>query len=131
MKQLLTFFSNKNISLGSKGENLAAKWLNKRGYKLLHQNYKIGKDEADLIAIDPDGSTVVIVEVKTRTNNEPSPESSINKKKQFNLSRLAARLSKRKEFRGRPFRFDAIAIIWPDGEEPQIKHYEAAFNSPF
>lgn len=131
MKQLLKLFSSKKESLGDRGEGLAAKWLKKRGYKLLHKNYKLGKDEADLIAIDPDGSTVVIVEVKTRTNNNPSPESSINKKKQFNQARLAARLSKRREFSGRLFRFDAIAIVWPDGEEPQIKHYEAAFDSPF
>lgn len=131
MKRLLTLFSSKKESLGDKGENFAAKWLKERGYKLLQQNYKLGDDEADLIAIDPDGVTVVIVEVKTRTSSEPSPESSINRKKQFNLSRLASRLSKRKEYSGRAFRFDAIAIVWPDGEDPQIKHYEAAFDSPF
>ena len=131
MKQLLALFYRKKESLGDKGESLAAKWLKQHGYKLQYQNYKIGDDEADLIAIDPDGTTVVIVEVKTRTNNEPSPESSITRKKQFYLSRLASRLSKRKEFSGRPFRFDAIAIVWPEGEDPQIKHFEAAFDSPF
>lgn len=131
MKQLLAHFLRKNESLGEKGEDLAAKWLKKRGYKLLHQNYRLAKDEADLIVIDPDGKTIVIVEVKTRTSNEPSPESSINSKKQFYMSRLASRLSKRKEFIGKPFRFDAIAIVWPEGEEPQIKHYESAFDSPF
>lgn len=131
MKKLFAHFLKKNESLGEKGENLAAKWLKKRGYKLLHQNYKLAKDEADLIVVDPDGKTVVIVEVKTRTNDDPSPESSINKKKQFYLSRLASRLSKSREFSGRPIRFDAIAIVWPEGEEPQIKHFEAAFDSPF
>lgn len=131
MKRLLTLFSSKKESLGDKGEIFAAKWLKKRGYKLLHQNFKIGKDEADLIALDPDGTTVVIVEVKTRSSSEPAPEASINRKKQFNLSRLATKLIKRKEYNGRPFRFDAIAIVWPYGEEPQIKHYEAAFDSPF
>lgn len=131
MKRLISLFSSKKESLGDKGENLAAKWLKKSGYKLLHQNYKIGKDEADLIAIDPDGVTVVIVEVKTRSSSEPAPESNINRKKQFNLSRLASRLIKGKEFSGRPIRFDAIAIVWPDGQEPQIKHYEAAFDSQF
>ena len=131
MKRIIALFSRKTNSLGDRGENFAAKWLKKRGYKLLYQNYKLGKDEADLIAIDPDGVTVVIVEVKTRTSSVPAPESSINRKKQFNMSRLASRLSKRKEFSGRPFRFDAIAIVWPACEEPQIKHYEAAFDSPF
>ncbi|MCH8823087.1 MAG: YraN family protein [Planctomycetes bacterium] len=131
MKRLLALFANNKESLGEKGERFAALWLKKQGYKLLHQNYKIGKDEADLIAIDPDRVTIVIVEVKTRSSSEPAPESSINRKKQFNLARFASRLGKRKEFSGRPFRFDAIAIVWPDGEEPQIKHYEAAFDSPF
>lgn len=131
MKRLLALFANKKESLGEKGERFAALWLKKQGYKLLYQNYQLGDDEVDLIAIDPDRVTVVIVEVKTRSSSEPAPESSINRKKQFNLARLASRLGKRKEFSGRPFRFDAIAIVWPDGEEPQIKHYEAAFDSPF
>jgi len=131
VKQILNFFSSKKDSLGDHGEDFAAKWLKKHGYKILHQNYKLGDDEADIIAIDPDGETVVIVEVKTRTSNEPAPEASISRKKQFNLARFASRLSKRKEFRGRQIRFDAIAIVWPNDEKPQLKYYEAAFDSPF
>ena len=51
-------------SLGDRGERLAARWLTRRGYRILHRKLTIGRDEADLVAVDPHG-TVVIVEVKT------------------------------------------------------------------
>ena len=67
MKRLLALFANNKESLGEKGERFAALWLKKHGYKLLYQNYELGDDEVDLIAIDPDRVTVVFVEVKTRS----------------------------------------------------------------
>ncbi len=48
-------------SLGEKGERYAARWLKRRGYRVIERNYTVGDDEADVIAIAPDGKTVVIV----------------------------------------------------------------------
>jgi len=118
-------------SLGDRGERLAARWLSRRGYRILHRNYTLGRDEADLIALDPDGETIVIVEVKTRSHPHASPEWSLGRDKGYRLARLAARLDGVPEFRDRPVRIDAVAIVWPESEEPQVRHYEAAFESPY
>ncbi len=118
-------------SLGDRGERLAARWLSRRGYRILHRNYTLGRDEADLIALDPDGETIVIVEVKTRSHPQASPEWSLGRDKGYRLARLAARLDGVPEFRDRPVRIDAVAIVWPESKEPQVRHYEAAFESPY
>ena len=117
-------------SLGERGEQYAARWLKRRGYRIIERNHTVGDDEADVIAIAPDGETVVIVEVKTRADGDIPPEDQVGGAKQYCLSRLAARLARERRFAGRPFRFDVIAIIWPeDVEKPAVRHYEGAFES--
>ena len=99
MIKLPALFRARRRSLGDKGEQFAARWLSRHGYRILHRKYRIGDDEADLIALDPDGHTIVIVEVKTRSTKEPPPEAGIDRTKQFRLARLTARLAKRPSFR--------------------------------
>lgn len=119
-----------NSSLGEKGERYAARWLKRRGYRIIERNYTVGDDEADVIAIAPDGKTVVIVEVKTRADSDIPPEEQVGPTKRYCLSRLAARLARQHRFADRPFRFDVIAIVWPeDVEKPDVRHYEGAFES--
>ena len=116
--------------MGRAGERHAAKWLRQQGYRILHRNYRIGDDEADLIALDPDGQTIVIVEVKTRRNDDIAPESAINHKKRFRMARLATRLQRSGPYHDRPLRLDAITIRWPEGSKPELRHYPNAFESP-
>ncbi len=73
----------------------------------------------------------MIVEVKTRSHPQASPEWSLGRDKGYRLARLAARLDGVPEFRDRPVRIDAVAIVWPESKEPQVRHYEAAFDSPY
>ncbi len=56
-----------NKKLGKKGENLAAKYLKKQGYKILKRNFKNPFGEIDIIAMIED--TVAFVEVKTRLSD--------------------------------------------------------------
>ncbi len=114
-------------SLGDRGERLAARWLRRRGYRILHRNLSIGRDEADLVVVDPEGRSLVIVEVKTRSSATPPPEAGLTRRKQVHLERLAARLKRRREYRGMPVRIDAIAIVWPPDGEPDIRHYMDVF----
>ncbi|MCL4209051.1 MAG: YraN family protein [Phycisphaeraceae bacterium] len=115
--------------LGDCGEHEAARWLAARGYRVLHRNLRVGKDEADLVMLDPDGRTVVIVEVKTRRDDDVRPEENVHGRKRHRLNRLAAVLARRREYRDRPFRFDVIAIVWPEGGAPNVTHFLGAFAS--
>ena len=87
----MAILGNDKKRLGRRGEKYAAKWLRKKGYRILHRNYRLGDDEADLIAFDPDGETVVFVEVKTRRDDRVPGELAINSKKKFRMARLAIR----------------------------------------
>jgi putative endonuclease len=117
--------------LGRRGERVAAKWLAQRGYRVLHRNFTIVDDEADLVTLDPDGRTVVIVEVKTRRADVTAPEHAATRRKQFNLARLASRLQRAPEYRNHPMRFDLIAVVMPIDGEPVIRHVPGAFESPW
>ncbi len=123
--------SDDDQSLGARGERHASKWLAARGYRVLDRNVSCGDDEVDILAVDPDGRTIVVVEVKTRQCAQPPPEASVNRTTQSRLARCAARLQRKTRYRDRPFRFDVVAIIWPVGCEPSVQHWPGAFESPF
>ena len=79
--------------LGSFGEKIARRYLRRHGYRIKAKNFVADDHEIDLIAEDK--STLVFVEVKTRTvghesPNEPRPASSVDAKKQRGLI-MAAR----------------------------------------
>lgn len=131
MRWLVRWFGGGNDPIGRRGERLAATWLRRQGYRILERNLPLVDDEADLVALDPDGRTIVVIEVKTRSTDHVPPELGINRTKQFRLARLASRLQRRAAYKDRPFRFDAIAIIWAPSSQPIVRHYAAAFESPW
>ena len=116
-------------SLGARGERAASKWLRNRGYRLLERNRALGRDEADLVMLAPDGLTIVVVEVKSRRSDDTPPESNITKTKRRHLSRIGARLLQDKRYADRPIRFDVVTVVWPERERPVIRHFEHAFES--
>jgi len=119
------------ISAAAQGEQAAAKWLQQRGFDILERNLRVGDDEADIIAHDPESRAIVIVEVKTRTDPNALPEERIDQRKQFRLARLAANLQKRRRYRHCPIRFDVVSVILPPEGEPAVRHIPGAFESPF
>ena len=66
--------------LGSRGENVAARFLQGLGYNILVRNFRCAVGEIDIIARE--GRTLVFVEVKTREADDPMPEDQINADKQ-------------------------------------------------
>jgi putative endonuclease len=113
---------------GRRGEALAARSLRKGGYKILERNLRIGRNEADIVALDPDGETVVVIEVKTRRGTYLPPEVSVDRRKRRHLTRFALRLQERRRYTDRPFRFDVITIVLAPAGPPEIQHYENAFD---
>ena len=128
MRRIIDRILRKPESLGPRGERHAARFLRERGWRVVDQNLRIGKDEIDLVALDPAG-VIVLVEVKTRKDDRTPAAAHVDQRKQRKLSRLAANLQKRRAYRDRAMRFDVIAILWPEGGEPQVTHYENAFES--
>ena len=56
--------------LGKWGEDEAVLYLEDEGYAILERDWKIGRRDLDIVAVSPDGATLVIVEVKTRSDEE-------------------------------------------------------------
>ena len=118
-----------NDPLGDRGENVAARALRNKGYKIIVRNFRCTLGEIDIVARD--GRTLVFVEVKTRTYNEPTPEEQVNTFKRHQLSKAAKFYLSRYGIPQPPARFDVVAIIWPDGHDPQIRHTPDAFEATF
>lgn len=109
---------------GTKGEQIAANYLEKKGYTVLETNWRFKNLEADIIANI--NKTLVIAEVKTRKSNYfGEPETFVNKQKQKNLIMAANEYVVRNQL-DMEVRFDIISIIIND-KEIKINHIEDAF----
>ena len=74
--------------LGKKGEDLAAKYMKKLGYKLIKRNFTTPFGEAD--AVFEKGGITVFVEVKTRSSDLfGEPKDSVGYKKQEKYKKIA------------------------------------------
>lgn len=70
--------------LGQKGENIACRYYEQAGFKLIAKNYWTRWGELDLVF--KKNKEILVVEVKTRTNNSFGwGEESINQKKLNNI----------------------------------------------
>lgn len=113
--------------LGKEGEDLAADYLNRNGYVIRHRNWRFRHLELDIVA-EKDG-LLVVVEVKTRRNEDFGlPEDAVDDKKiRRTVSATESYIEKNDV--GLPVRFDVICIV---GTRPpfQIEHIEDAFLPP-
>jgi len=106
--------------LGKKGEEVALRFLKKKGYKIIEKNYVCKMGEMDIIAREKD--TLVFVEVKTRTSMAfGPPQLAVNSTKQMQLSKVALYFLKEKRLEDIKARFDVVAILLrPKGEEIEL-----------
>lgn len=110
--------------LGIKGENIAKEFLIKEGFRILETNWRYGKDEVDVIAIDQ--QQLVFVEVKTRSNNYfGDPEMAITKSKQRFLIRAAQAYIFKKN-NHLEARFDVVSII-TNADKTEVNLIKNAF----
>lgn len=118
-----------HLKTGLRGEQLAARFLNGKHYKILAANFRCGNGETDIIARAPgrDGE-ICFVEVKTRSPGAALPPSeAVDAEKRRRLENCAAaylKLTKRTDAR---FRFDIIEIILHNPDTADINHIENAF----
>jgi putative endonuclease len=116
-------------ALGQRGENVAARYLRNSGYTIIVRNFRCNLGEIDIVA--KDGKTLVFVEVKTRAADEPTPEDQVNTVKRHQLTKAAKLYLTRYGIPQPPARFDVVAIVWPEGRDPQIRHTPHAFEATF
>lgn len=114
-----------NQTLGALGEELAAGYLVGLGYRLLAQNWRCKYGELDLVM--QDGSTVVAVEVKTRSGSGyGSPLEAITARKASRLWRLLLEWRRAHHQRDVQLRVDAVGITFErGGSTPHIDHLRA------
>lgn len=76
-------------SLGAKGEDLAAQYLQAAGYQILARNFRRRYGEIDIIVAK--AGVTYFVEVKTKTSSAYTPpQSSVGPAKRGQISRMAA-----------------------------------------
>ncbi len=97
------------MDLGKKGEDLACRELQRRGYAILARRYRSLIGELDIVARD--GQTLVFVEVKTRHGSRfGRAVEAITAAKRRKITVLAIDYLTRHKALAHPCRFDVVAI---------------------
>jgi len=101
-----------HIHVGHRGESLAVAYLQEKNYKIYDRNVRLGRDEIDIIAYDPDMRMLVFVEVKTRKRFDPDflPALSMTPRKKRALKRSAWKWMTRQSYEA-PWRIDVVFVI--------------------
>lgn len=114
------------VETGRTAEQVAATFLEERGYEILDRNFTYKKvGEIDIVARSSFG--LVFVEVRSRYSHRyGSPEASLTPSKLRGVRRTAEAWMVQRKCYGMPCRFDVIAIDHSTGTQ-QIRHIENAF----
>ena len=110
-------------SLGNEGESRVCDYITGLGMKVLDRNFRFGKEEIDIIALDKD--TYVFIEVKTRSGRlHGSPFDAVTPFKQKAIVRAAVGYIKTKNLFNKSIRFDVAGV-----EFDSIKYIKNAFDA--
>ena len=115
-----------HLALGRRGEELAAAYLQRAGYRLVAANFSVpvGRNrvgavinvEIDLVAYE--GETLCFVEVKSRASDWfAPPEANVDRRKQRQIARAARAYRRTFDLAGAPYRYDVVTVVLP-AEEP-------------
>ena len=117
-------------ALGREGEERAARFLARRGYRIVARNVRLGGVEVDLVVRR--GRLVAFVEVKTRrTSAFGPPELAVDPAKQLRLVRAASAWLRENAGVANRVRFDVVSCRAPGRDEDRwrIEHWPAAFDA--
>lgn len=111
---------------GPKGEQLAEKFIEQKGYDIRARGFRALGGEIDLIAVK--NNVLIFIEVKTATTpNFGQPEAWVTPAKQAQILKVAQAYLTQHPNHAAP-RFDVIAIDLTQ-PRPTIRHYENAFTA--
>lgn len=123
--------------VGIQGEKFAAKYLKELGYHIVLTNFTvpIGRNrkgvavtgEIDVIALE--GDLLCFIEVKTRRSADfASPISSVNIRKQRQITRTARIYRRIFNLTEMNFRYDALSVLIEKGSQPQCELFSGFWN---
>ena len=118
-----------HLETGQWGEDVAARFLKRKGYRIIARRLRIGqRDEIDLVASC--GGTLVFVEIKTRSSEDfGRPAAAVDRQKRHVLSRAAVRYLRELRNPRVCFRFDVVEVVGQLGDgDPVLRHIENAFS---
>lgn len=116
------FFRRKK-SVGERGEILARRYLKRRGWRIVTNNLRIGKDEVDILALSPKGEVLALLEVRTTTNCDRDPRLTVGHEKRRCMLRASRQMAGLAAQHRCSLRLDLITVnisFLP----PQITHFE-------
>lgn len=130
----MIFFQKKeNKSAGAKGEEIAARFLIGKGYRIIGRNFKNykGRQLGEIDIIAEKSKEIIFVEVKTRDlkkYGKTLPEENITRSKLHKLSKIANSYIKMNNLWDHPYHFDAVSVwLSQDFNKYEIKHIENIF----
>lgn len=117
--------------MGKRGEDLAAAYLRKLGYRIIARREKVLRGDLDIIALDD--RTVVFVEVRTRSDTlHGHPADTIDRRKQRRIATLANAYIRRHRLEDCRVRIDVVTVTLAGADgQPDVEHFQDAFESPW
>jgi putative endonuclease len=117
--------------LGVRGESIAARWLESRGWTVLDRRFRSGHRDLDLVVCTVDAASgtrlVAFVEVRTRLSTDfGTPAETVGWKKQREIARSARAWIAANRRAGDSYRFDVVGVI-VDSAAVRIQYVPGAF----
>lgn len=115
---------SEHIRLGRRGERVAARYLERKGFEILGSGMRLRSAEIDLLARD--GSSFVLVEVKTlryREGEEQRPGRHYTEDQRRRQRRAVWELRREFEDVDFPFRQDLVEVIMGRYFPCEIRHH--------
>ncbi len=114
-----------NKDFGRSGEEVAAAFLKKKGWRILEMNFATERGEIDIIAFD--GKQVIFVEVKTRSDAKGVyPEDAVDRGKLSRIIAVGHAYLKSRKLTAYTWRIDIIAVEPVDGKLTVTNHIMGA-----
>lgn len=111
---------------GELGERIAARWLEKRGWRTIARRFRSGRRDIDLV-MQREG-TIAFVEVKARSGTEfGDPVEAVHHRKQRELTKSAQSWIDRHGRAEEEYRFDVVGVLVAD-QKVYIRHIPGAFG---